>query len=189
MRCDKTNVHTALQQMLIQYRNMSHSTTGKSPAELLFTRRLRTRLNFLHPEIKKNYETNEANITFKEGERISARDYLDDGRIWKRHVNQMRHIGDKTPAKLKNTTTNDSLIDTAPIEEIAKDNATNANHRAEAAEIQPPPQALPLQPENDIFGNVADPIEIEPQRSPRPQRPRKLPIRFKDFERRGCYVC
>lgn len=49
-----------LQQILMQYKNTNHSTTGKSPAELMFARKLRTHLDLLLPTKKKtrNWETN-----------------------------------------------------------------------------------------------------------------------------------
>lgn len=49
MRSNSSNVHILLQQILIQYRNTSHVATGKSPAELMFTKKLRTRLSLLLP--------------------------------------------------------------------------------------------------------------------------------------------
>lgn len=53
MRSNSSNVHIMLQQILIQYRNTSHPATGKSPAELMFARKLRTRLDLLLPENKR----------------------------------------------------------------------------------------------------------------------------------------
>lgn len=39
------SLHTRLQRFLLAYRSTPHSTTGQSPAELLFSRPLRTRLD------------------------------------------------------------------------------------------------------------------------------------------------
>ncbi|XP_076545697.1 uncharacterized protein LOC143305547 [Osmia lignaria lignaria] len=73
------------EQTLLQYRNAKHNTTGKSPAELMFNRKLRTRLDLL---------LKIANLA-----RLHYKVKLDDGRIWKRHVNQMREIGENTLPK------------------------------------------------------------------------------------------
>ena len=43
----------ALAQILLRYRTTPHSTTGKSPAEMMFGRNVRTRLDLLHPQLKK----------------------------------------------------------------------------------------------------------------------------------------
>lgn len=125
MRSNSFNVHISLQQILMQYRNTSHAATGKSPAELMFTRRLRTRLDLVLSTEKECMQTEnkQVPINFELGKRVSCRNYtghdkwlfgkvkerieklhyriqLDDGRIWKRHINQMRAIGDQTPAKI-----------------------------------------------------------------------------------------
>lgn len=118
MRSNFSNVDISLQQILMQYRNTSHAATGKSPVELMFTRRLRTRLDLILPIDKESIQTEnkQAPIVFEVGKRVSCRTYighdkwlfgkvkdrigklhyqiqLDDGRIWNRHINQMRTIG------------------------------------------------------------------------------------------------
>jgi len=42
MRGNTSNTHVMLQQILIQYRNTNYPATGKSSAELMFARNLRT---------------------------------------------------------------------------------------------------------------------------------------------------
>ncbi|XP_011862729.1 PREDICTED: uncharacterized protein K02A2.6-like [Vollenhovia emeryi] len=113
------NVETKLQEMLIQYRTMPHSVTGKSPAELFLGRQIRNRLQLIFPE-KHKEKVPFSGSFFKEGERVSCRNYigmkkwkfgrissrlgecnfeikLDNGQIWRRHVDQMRKIGQNTP--------------------------------------------------------------------------------------------
>lgn len=108
MQATHANTQTNLQQLLMQYRNTPHAITGKSPVEMLYSRKLRTRLDLLKPVVNKHF-TQCAPISFMEGERVSARNYigkekwlfgrvserigtlhykvrLDDERIWKRHV-------------------------------------------------------------------------------------------------------
>ncbi|XP_070530061.1 uncharacterized protein [Cardiocondyla obscurior] len=101
---NSVNLQSALQDILLQYRITPHSGTGVSPAELLFGRKIR-------------YSNQQKNsITFALGEEVAVRNYvgkekwffgtiskqigklhysikLKDGRIWRRHVNQMRAIG------------------------------------------------------------------------------------------------
>ena len=45
-------VDTKLAQFLFPYRITPHSTTGRSPAELMFGRQLRTRFDLLHPNVQ-----------------------------------------------------------------------------------------------------------------------------------------
>ena len=56
-----TNVDQALPQFLLRYRTTPHSTTGKIPAEMMFGRKIRTRLDLLHPTSdatrKANFQT------------------------------------------------------------------------------------------------------------------------------------
>lgn len=121
MQTTHANVQVNLQRLLTQYRNTLHAITGKSPAEMLYSCKLRTRLDLLKPVVNK-YSMQCALISFTEEERVSARNYigkekwlfgriserigtlhykvcLDDGRTWKRHVNQLRLIGENTPSK------------------------------------------------------------------------------------------
>lgn len=109
IRTEKANIQVALQ-ILLQYRNAQQATTGKSPAELMFSRKLRTRLDLLFPTKEERRDDTEVSFSFKEGERVSCRNYLgkekwgfgkvskrlgklhysvemDDGRMWKRHIN------------------------------------------------------------------------------------------------------
>ena len=51
-RAKSEDLKQALAQFLLHYRTSSHGTTGKSPAEMMFGRRIRTRLDLLHPKPK-----------------------------------------------------------------------------------------------------------------------------------------
>ena len=44
---------------LFSYRNLTHSTTGVSPAELMFGRQLRSRLDLLKPSLESRVEDNQ----------------------------------------------------------------------------------------------------------------------------------
>ncbi|KAK2579433.1 hypothetical protein KPH14_002645 [Odynerus spinipes] len=116
------NIHFALQQLLLSYRTTVHTSTNESPAEKMFSRNIRTRLDLIlptKPQIHVHVNGNIKTRVFKEGERVQCRNYvgrnkwcagkvirrlgklhyeiaLDDGRIWKRHINQVQKIGNDT---------------------------------------------------------------------------------------------
>ncbi|XP_071579209.1 uncharacterized protein [Temnothorax nylanderi] len=122
MSTSKELVQLNLQKFLLQYRRTPHTTTNKSPSELMFGRQIRSRLDFLKPL---NLEKSDINsdklvISLVVGQRVACRDYLsnqkwrfgrvkeklgklhylihlDDGRDWRRHTNQIRKIGEATP--------------------------------------------------------------------------------------------
>ncbi|XP_024885583.1 uncharacterized protein K02A2.6-like [Temnothorax curvispinosus] len=146
MQSNHTNVHVDLQKLLLQYRNTPHAGTGKTPAEMLFARKIRTRLDLLRP-FESKFQAQNTPINFTEGERVSARNYsgtdkwlfgricerlgtlhykirLDDGREWKRHVNQLRKIGEYTPSSLEDYIT----LDYAP-PEIVRGNTSDCEER------------------------------------------------------------
>ncbi|XP_024893887.1 uncharacterized protein LOC112468774 [Temnothorax curvispinosus] len=167
-------------------------------------------LEALKTEIKHSNDynvTTETHLVFKEGERVSCRNYLgvdkwmfgkvverigklhykiklDDGRIWKRHINQMRTIGNRTPVKLNDKVSAiTSDLDYSVVgEESVVDNVEEANHRTpEAMRLPPPPQALPAQSENHSECDI-DPVETTPRQPTRPRRPHKLPTHLGDYE-------
>lgn len=59
-------VDTAVHQFLFDYRSAPHSTTGKSPAQLLYGRELRTRFDLLRPNLRSKVEE-------KQGAQIAGR--------------------------------------------------------------------------------------------------------------------
>lgn len=108
-----------LAKMLLQYRKMPHSLTKQSPSQLMFGREIRSRLDLIKPNgdciVKETIKDNNVR-KFNLGIRVAVRDYvtkykwmygkiieklgtmhylirLDDNRVWKRHVNQIRKIG------------------------------------------------------------------------------------------------
>lgn len=120
MNCNRADIKKVLAQILLNYRRTPHATTGKSPSSLMFNREIRTRLDFMIPKqsieddsVKPNqFTVRKLNVN----DRVSARDYthgdkyqfgiiievlgklhymvkLDDGRIWKRHIDQIHRIG------------------------------------------------------------------------------------------------
>ncbi|XP_011876918.1 PREDICTED: uncharacterized protein LOC105566999, partial [Vollenhovia emeryi] len=172
MRSNSSNMHILLQQILMQYRNTSHAATGKSPAELMFARRLHTRLDLLLPTEKECIQTESkpVPIVFEVGKR------LDDGRIWKRHINQMRAIGEKTPAKMLQDiiSSNDFTIDNTP-PEIERP-LQQAPEEPEHLQQELHHQTIPVENSNETQENLPDratePIVETPTRVSRsPRRP------------------
>lgn len=78
MRSNSTNIHIMLQQILIQYRNTSHTAMGKSSAELMFARKLRICLDLLLPTKNEHMQAGgkDAPIVFEVGRRVSYRSYI-----------------------------------------------------------------------------------------------------------------
>lgn len=81
---DQLNVDVALQRFLLDYRNVSHSSTGESPACILQGRRLRTRLDLLRPNFldkieRKQEERYQRTVgverVFEVGDKVWVRDY------------------------------------------------------------------------------------------------------------------
>lgn len=233
MQATPINVQVALQQLLIQYRNTTHTVTGKSPAEAMFSRKIRTRLDILRPIVTKHSLQNAPPLKFTEGERVSCRNYqgkekwlfgrikerlgnlhyqvqLDDGRTWKRHVNQLRPIGEDTPKRIKDCTQLDSYNNL----DISRDNVTasdtNAsdtlrNESMDGVPLTPsPPRSLLTTPEASTSATLtasqfSTPTEFFLTSTPkpsvssnneaatptgkqlRPQRTNKLPAYLRDY--------
>lgn len=115
--CDRSQIHGELCSILMSYRKMIHPATGLSPSMMVYGRQIRSRIDLMIPSGNSN--VCEALGRFRElelGTRVSAREYvhdnkwefgivqkrlgklhylilLDDGRVWKRHINQLRSIG------------------------------------------------------------------------------------------------
>ena len=116
-RSDRSIQHK-LDRFLFAYRTAPHATAGPSPAQLLFGRNLKSRLDLLKPNIKRVVDgrllKNEKGtlVSFQNGEKVMVRHYhrgpnwlngevlerigsvlykvLVDGATWRRHVDQMR---------------------------------------------------------------------------------------------------
>ena len=80
-------IETRLSRFLFHYRITPHSTTGLSPAELLFGRRPRSRLDLVHPDLSNKVESSQArqkqghdtpnmvSRTFSLGDRVYVYDF------------------------------------------------------------------------------------------------------------------
>nr|XP_029717922.1 uncharacterized protein K02A2.6-like [Aedes albopictus] len=116
LKCERKDVQFELYKILMAYRRTVHPVTGKSPSMLVYGRQMKSRLDLLVPvaDLKVSSRGEEEPVRcFTVNERVAARDFLgaskwqfgtvterlgklhylielDDGRIWKRHVDQMR---------------------------------------------------------------------------------------------------
>lgn len=112
-----TQISILLARLLLAYRTTPHSTTKKSPAELMFNRKLKMRLGWLVKNVNSDLERKSSHKLreFDVGTLVTVRDYrvvnrkswrnavilqrlgrvmysceLETGEIWRRHANQIR---------------------------------------------------------------------------------------------------
>lgn len=121
------NLKKKVNEILTQYRITPHPVTGESPSQIVFKRRLRSKLDLLVPENNEKIEKIEDDSktrNYQVGQRVMCRNYigekwefgrvdrklgklhylirLDDGRLWKRHINQVRSVGEGIPNQAEN---------------------------------------------------------------------------------------
>ena len=70
------SIKQKLAQFLFSYRNTPNSTTGQTPAELMFKRRLRTRLDLLRPDLDSKTSNKQADQKFKHDQHSKEREFL-----------------------------------------------------------------------------------------------------------------
>lgn len=73
---------TLLARFLLTYRNTPHCTTGESPAEMMFGRKLRIRLDLIKKTASFESNCNKEYRTFKVGDIVIIRDYKRNKRMW-----------------------------------------------------------------------------------------------------------
>lgn len=71
----KDDMDSKLAKFLMSYRNTPHTSTGKSPAEMLLGRPLRSNLDLLQPPKDKNNSTVKSNSRYIVGQTVLARDF------------------------------------------------------------------------------------------------------------------
>lgn len=80
-----------LQRFLISYRNTPHSTTGRSPAELMFGRRLRTRLDLLKPSVTDVINNSLAKQKYYHDRRSKPRSFFEGEEVWVQRTHGKGH--------------------------------------------------------------------------------------------------
>ena len=117
MKCGRLEIPGVLSNILMSYRKMIHPSTEFSPSMLVFGRQIRSRIDLMIPSTSTTSKEVTLKIKeFQNGQRVAAREYikdnkwefgkvkerlgklhylieLDDGRTWKRHIDQMRSVG------------------------------------------------------------------------------------------------
>lgn len=115
-----SELEKCLRQILMQYRITKHASTEKTPAELVFGRQMRSLFDLMVPnenECESVSEPMKEVRSLVTNQRVSARNYtaggekwkfgkierklgrlhylirMDDGNVWKRHIDQIRPIG------------------------------------------------------------------------------------------------
>ena len=90
-------VHTKLSRFLLAYRSTPQTTTGVTPAELLFNRRLRTRLDLIRPDVRHREETQQLSQKeqhdntrtaqqFAEGDKVLVKNFSSGPKWKKAHI-------------------------------------------------------------------------------------------------------
>ncbi|XP_029158172.1 uncharacterized protein K02A2.6-like [Nylanderia fulva] len=221
------NIKTNLQKFLFQYRVTPHAELDKSPAEAMYNRKLRSRLDLMFPKTNKEIEMENIIVVrnFKEGERVAVREYLnknvkwrfgrvlaklgklhysvklDNGKIWKRHSDQIRKIGEKISAPIDEANNLGEADHYGPVE-VARDVLTPSdNEQAKTVHKNSDPASSSCYSENPNTteseeGEAARADDTRTRKSKisleqnvnennegRPQRYRKPPDRGK-----SCYV-
>jgi hypothetical protein len=116
----KSDLELNLNNILLQYRKTVHPATGKSPSMIVFNRQMRSRLDLIIPSRNSaKTEMKSENVrNLNINDKVICRDYahknvkwqfgqivqklgklhymikISDGRIWKRHIDQIRLVGD-----------------------------------------------------------------------------------------------
>lgn len=138
LKCNASNLQKAICNILLTYRKTIHPSTGKSPSCIVFGRQIRSRIDLMIPkENKLKIENPEVEKTRKlvVGGRVLVRDYsnknskwqfgtikerlgklhyvikLDDGRVWKRHIDQIRVTEvEKSESDITNDIVHDAVV-------------------------------------------------------------------------------
>jgi len=208
----KENIKLAMQKFLFHYR-ITPILGLKSPAERMFGRKLRSRLDLIFPkEIKIEVGSSKSDReirNFKVGDTIAVREYLnkkikwcfgtvikkvgklhyiiklENGKIWKRHINQLRansqeYKEDRLPIDCMASTEHNRPYQNVPeererpgnvpIEEHAGPAISTEREREENAQSQ---MCENKTQENETCGSNKD-LNV------RPQRARKKPFRYGD---------
>ncbi|XP_037303504.1 uncharacterized protein K02A2.6 [Manduca sexta] len=82
------DIEAALQTYLLAYRNVEHSTTGVSPAELLQKRKLRSRLDFLKGDREVEDRVHSIQQRHRSVNRNSSREFDTGDKVWVRNFNR-----------------------------------------------------------------------------------------------------
>lgn len=186
-----------LWRMLLTYRKTAHAKTGKSPAVSMFNRQIRSRIDLMIPTNRKTPNQPIKGVKkFEVGERVGAREYLsdtkwyfgtisqvlgnrhytvvlDDGRVWKRHVDQLNRVGNdlRSHHSPSNDRTFDLNAPTLPSSSTDLDEPTIAEPNAQNPQISSntPIEPAPIVTEVPVSSKSTTPQTAPLRRSARIQ--------------------
>lgn len=131
MNCSTSQVHAELCSILLSYRKTVHPATGYSPSMMVYGRQIKSRLDLMIPSDDPKGNEIEGKVReFQVGTRVLAREYvhenkwelglikqrfgklhylilLDDGRQWRRHIDQLRGVGSSIDSEVEDFSTNE----------------------------------------------------------------------------------
>lgn len=186
-RGETISLQAKVNKILLQYRIMQHTITKKSPAELFVGRVLRTRLDLIRPVKNREENKNLHNKDriqvkfFSQKERVACRNYtshekwkfgkvlnrlgnlhyrilLDDGRVWFRHANQIRKIGNRIQSTKESKSEDDYYW------EDKNENTPVDRRNITRPAVQEPRDTLPIIPARE---ENSQPTSQAPRRSNR----------------------
>ncbi|CAB4033018.1 Transposon Tf2-9 poly, partial [Paramuricea clavata] len=138
-----------IQSFLLSYRGMPHSTTGCSPAKLFLQRELRTRLSLVKPDTASSNGKWQPATILERKEPHSYLIALPDGRIWKRHVDQLLQDSPPSPPLISERSelipgNLGSPTDTQV--SPTSSTRTSSTQSTPAAPVVPPPESMDRNP-------------------------------------------
>ena len=87
-RLTNGSLNTRLQRFLFKYRITPHSTTGTSPAELMFGRKLRSHLDQMHPDLRGKVRQNQDRQKEAHDNRARVQDFVIGDLVYARNYGQ-----------------------------------------------------------------------------------------------------
>ena len=81
-KASTADLSVRLQKFLISYRNAPHKSTGRPPAELMFGRRLRTRLDLLKPDVRARLDAENFRQQRDHDQRTTPRSFAVGDPVW-----------------------------------------------------------------------------------------------------------
>ncbi|XP_055684592.1 uncharacterized protein K02A2.6-like [Lutzomyia longipalpis] len=172
---NKEDLDRKLCSILMNYRRTPHSSTGESPSERLFHRKIRSRLDLILPGEGGREKETEQSIKVRElrqGDRVAARDFrprgpkwkfgivksrlgklhyeilLDEGIVWKRHIDQVRKVGENA-GRFENDTHISHQVDRYWDDNIPHCSDSNESRESEVSYPVPPS-------EEDVFEDAEE---------------------------------
>ncbi|CAI5763011.1 Hypothetical predicted protein [Podarcis lilfordi] len=200
-RLDRGDWHEQVAEYLFVQHIPPHAATGRSPAELLMGCRLRSPLDRLHPDFAVAEPPGCANAprSFVPGNQVFARNYvgdipwvpatvvgvtgprsyqvaLEDGRLWRRHIDQLRHrVGDlhttvvpPTALMAPEETLTDGEAPPTPLSQTASLEPNQAT--SEGLPDLPQAQTTPLAEAPPTAADPGDLVSTPPRVAPQPQQ-------------------